>query len=228
MHEAIRIVGGYEPMVAATGIPRRTLAYYASGESEPKLFNAVKIAHAAGRSIEWLASGGHPNVDHLRPLDGGQVDVGDLGVSLTAEQHAAFIPRYAATLSAGNGTLSERAELLSPIPFAPDFFGKKLGRSADGMVIVDAVGESMEPVIGDGDLVMIDTAETQPREAIFAVALGEELFVKRLARRPHGIDLLSENPHYPPMVLEGPDLADLQIIGRVVWIGRTLAGPGRM
>ena len=184
--------------------------------SRPSAVSLLQIAKAKDRPVEWLITGEDAAVERVIVAAGPQV--GDDVVK---------IPRYATMLSAGNGQFADRADPLQPIPFAPDFFGKKLGRSADGMVIVDAVGESMEPVIGDGDLVMIDTSDTQPREAIFAVALGEELFVKRVARRAHGIDLLSENPHYPPMVLEGPDLEELQIIGRVVWIGRTLAGPGR-
>ena len=199
----------------SVGLPHSTLKGILNG-NRPSAESVDRVALAKGVTLEWLVRGEEAAVERVIVAAGPQVRDDVVGV-----------PRYAATLSAGNGALHERAEQLSPIPFAPDFFGKKLGRSADGMVIVDAVGESMEPVIGDGDLVMIDTSDTQPREAIFAVALGEELFVKRVARRAHGIDLLSENPHYPPMVLEGPDLEELQIIGRVVWIGRTLAGPGR-
>ncbi|KQI67974.1 hypothetical protein AN189_12910 [Loktanella sp. 3ANDIMAR09] len=196
-----------EVYAKAIGIPRRTLGNYLAGVSEPKASVLAKMAQVSGVSVDWLVTG--------TPRHGPAPGKGTL--------HSKLVRRYDVQLSAGSGSISDRAEELTPIPFAPDFFSKKLGgRNPDRMVIVDARGDSMVPTLGDGDLVMIDTSEVDVRDAIYAVSYGDALFIKRLAKRGDRIDLISSNPEYPVERIEGPDLAQLEIIGRVVWIGRAL------
>ncbi len=61
LKERIRLcaenVGGGNELSRKTGIPRNTLESYLIGNSEPQVSRLVKIAKAAGVSIEWLAVG---------------------------------------------------------------------------------------------------------------------------------------------------------------------------
>jgi phage repressor protein C with HTH and peptisase S24 domain len=134
------------------------------------------------------------------------------------------IPRYDARLSAGHGQINfDASQIDIPIPFAPDFLAKKLGRaSQDGLVIVEAAGESMEPTIADGDLIMLDTMDTERRAGIFGYDLGGETYVKRLEWTEYGVQIISDNSHYPERAMDAEKASTegFRLIGRVVWVGR--------
>jgi phage repressor protein C with HTH and peptisase S24 domain len=81
-------------------------------------------------------------------------------------------------------------------------------------------GDSMEPTIRSGELILIDRSQDTPRmaEGIWAVAIGEIGMIKRLHfPGPGRVELLSDNGLVPAIV---PGEDELQIIGRVVAIVR--------
>ncbi|MFN2101164.1 helix-turn-helix transcriptional regulator [Altererythrobacter sp. MF3-039] len=78
-------------------------------------------------------------------------------------------------------------------------------------------GDSMEPLLRDGDEILVDCAQRSFRDGIHVVRLGDSLMVKRLASAgPGRVTLLSQNLAYPPVEVA---LEDIAIIGRVVWKG---------
>ena len=73
----------------------------------------------------------------------------------------------------------------------------------------------MQPVLANGDEVLVDRAPRPPREGVHVVRVGDALLVKRLDfGRPGRVTLTSANPIYPPQDLPREDVT---IIGRVVW-----------
>ena len=85
---------------------------------------------------------------------------------------------------------------------------------------IAVAGDSMEPLLRDGDEILIDRSPRPLREGIYALRLGEVQLVKRIqCGMPGRLTLISENPNYPP--LEVP-LAEADVIGRVVWKGGRL------
>jgi phage repressor protein C with HTH and peptisase S24 domain len=85
-------------------------------------------------------------------------------------------------------------------------------------------GDSMEPTIRSGEVILIDASQKTPRmsEGIWAVALGDFGMVKRIHYAgSERIELLSDNVslQIPPIpVAEG----ELHVIGRVVAVVRRL------
>ena len=78
-------------------------------------------------------------------------------------------------------------------------------------------GDSMEPLLRDGDEILVDCSQRSFRDGIHVVRLGDSLMVKRLASAgPGRATLLSQNLAYPPVEVA---LEDIAIIGRVVWKG---------
>jgi phage repressor protein C with HTH and peptisase S24 domain len=78
-------------------------------------------------------------------------------------------------------------------------------------------GDSMEPLLNDGDEILIDRSPRPFRDGIHVVRLGDTLMVKRVASAgPGRIALLSQNLAYPPVEVAAEEVA---IIGRVVWKG---------
>jgi len=168
--------------------------------------------------MDWLATGEGPRQRGAGPpgLAESQAPVADGGDFVAVD-------RYDVRLSAGAGAVSGRIKVTGKLMFSREFLRRHLGRaSTDGLAIVEVTGDSMEPVLREGDIVMIDTADRVLTDALFAVVAEDALYVKRLRRIPGGVEVRSDNPAYPPSTWTG-DLADqVQIIGRVRWIARAL------
>lgn len=81
------------------------------------------------------------------------------------------------------------------------------------------VGDSMEPKISNGDIVIVrqqDDAESD--DIVIACVNGNEATCKRLRKYEDGISLISTNPVYPPMYFSNKEILEkpVRIIGKVV------------
>lgn len=195
--------GGPSELARKAHVSRRVIDKYKSGESDPSRERLISLAASGDVSVQWLATGddieGPPAGDFLS------------------------VPRYDATLAAGAGAFNDRAKMIDHIPFTKEFMANKLGRnSADGLIILEARGDSMEPTISGGDLVLIDQQSKEIADGIFAFVLDDTAFVKRIRNTPAGVEVLSDNRMYSPYYLEQDRLGSFHIIGRVRWIGKTI------
>jgi phage repressor protein C with HTH and peptisase S24 domain len=79
-------------------------------------------------------------------------------------------------------------------------------------------GDSMEPTIRDGDLVLLDRSQRvlTERDAMWAFTIGEEAAIKRLRKQGEICEIFSDNPNVPP---DKQSLRDMNIVGRVVFVG---------
>jgi phage repressor protein C with HTH and peptisase S24 domain len=78
----------------------------------------------------------------------------------------------------------------------------------------------MEPLLRNGDEILVDRTPRPLRDGIHVVRLGESLLVKRVAQgAPGRVTLLSQNRAYPPIEVA---LEEVDVIGRVVWKGGRL------
>ncbi|MND22353.1 HTH-type transcriptional regulator PrtR [compost metagenome] len=187
---------------ARSGVPQGTLHKYlrAGGGFGPRLDIVARMASTVGVSIDWL----------VYARGDGQVD-----------QDTVKIPRYDATLAAGAGSWNDGKRRLDDIPFTRSFLQKRLGRtSTAGLSMLEAAGDSMEPHILDGDLLMIDENDRRLADGIFAFVLDEDARVKRFRRTFDGVTIISDNPAYPEEHLSADQLGRLNLIGRVRWFGR--------
>ena len=195
------------------GIGESSIRKYLDGRV-PSLDTAEKMASSAGVSLQWLATGEGPM---LRD---------QAAVATARTDEFVGIPRLSARLAAGGGAWNEDdVEVLDHIPFTQDFLSKRLGRlKANGLVILEAEGDSMEPTIADGDLVMIDQRQNRLADGIFAFVLNGVALIKRIhPTLSGGIEVISDNPRYRTEILAGPEADGFQPIGKVVWCGHHFA-----
>lgn len=80
-------------------------------------------------------------------------------------------------------------------------------------------GDSMEPRICDGDVVIVrqqDDAESG--DIVIATVNGDEATCKRLRKYRDGIELISNNPSYDPMFFSNEEILSkpIKIIGKVI------------
>ena len=133
-----------------------------------------------------------------------------------------MVPRVRARLCAGGGSFETGAEVRDRLPFRYDWLRRK--GNPDSMVLMDIMGNSMEPEIKEGDTVLIDQSRTDIlAHGVYAVGVEDTVLVKRLEKRPGKLMLLSDNPQYSPIELRGDELETVRILGRIIWVGRELA-----
>ena len=86
----------------------------------------------------------------------------------------------------------------------------------DRLTCVRAAGDSMEPAIHDGDLVVVDAGRSDPLDGhLFAVRTDAGLVIKRLRQSRGRWLLASDNRAHPSY----PVAQDDRILGQVAWCG---------
>lgn len=81
-----------------------------------------------------------------------------------------------------------------------------------------ASGDSMNPIIEDGDLLLVDIGRIDfANGGIFLITIDNDYFIKRLRKRITGeLDIISENPKYPVETLTEETFKEVFIKGRVL------------
>ena len=84
-----------------------------------------------------------------------------------------------------------------------------------------AVGESMEPHIHNGDLLLVDRTDTAFRNfGVYVIEVRDERLVKRVQRKFDGsLILISDNQVYQPEGIDAQLAKEVHVLGRVVWRG---------
>ncbi|MDA8483626.1 c repressor [Pseudomonas resinovorans] len=184
------------------GLSEGAIRSYLSGETFPTLDRLAQIAHANKVDPMWLAFGA-PALTQVRE-----------------DEDYAYIPLYDARCSAGNGTWNERSRVLVNLSFTCYSLRKK-GLTPSELACLRVDGDSMTGLLEDGDTVMIDQRRnTLEGEGIYVVLLDEHLYAKRLQRQFDGsVLIISHNKEYKEMTVPKDRLAELHIVGRVVWAG---------
>lgn len=86
----------------------------------------------------------------------------------------------------------------------------------DRLTCVRAAGDSMEPTIHDGDLVVVDAGRTDPLDSqLFAVRTDAGVVIKRLRQKRGRWLLTSDNPARRSRAVTEED----RILGQVAWCG---------
>jgi len=189
-----------------------TLRQWLNGNSEPTRNNLVDFARAAGVSVGWLAAGEGP----MRP---GDVDIGG-----TDQAEFVRIPRYEIEASAGSGAFADREHAVDYMAFRAEWIRRVIGADPAQLVLITAVGDSMEPTIRSGDLLLVDISVTRVQDdAIYIVVNRDLLVVKRLQAFFSGVvTIKSDNPAYVEETLTRQDADQLRVAGRVRWISRLI------
>ena len=129
------------------------------------------------------------------------------------------VPRLPLDASAGPGAFAAEEMPVDTFRFSALWL-RAQGFDPSALSAIAVAGDSMEPLLRDGDEILVDTAPRPLRDGVHVVWVGDALMVKRVqAGVPGRIVLESENPSYRPIELP-PE--DVNIIGRVVWKGGRL------
>lgn len=192
-------------------VATRTLVSWESGDTEPRVTQAIALAHALGyREVSDLFNESEgPQLNHLgmNRLE----EYRDLllrSPQFCEDIHPMIrvLPVYLQPASAGTGQwldddLAEQMEVDDSVPSRAEF-GVRLA------------GNSMEPRFADGQIVWARASETAENGSIILCVLNGQGYCKKLKCDEHGVALISLNPAYQPIPIGAED--EFHIAGIVV------------
>ena len=143
--------------------------------------------------------------------------------SLAAAGDWVEVPRLPLEASAGPGAVGAEELPFDAFRFSRRWL-REQGLDPAMLSSIRVMGESMDPLLRDGDEILVDRTPRPFREGVHVVRLGEALHVKLLqAVPPDRLRLISKNAAYEPVEVT---MSDVDVVGRVVWKGGRLSeGP---
>ncbi|WQH16177.1 helix-turn-helix transcriptional regulator [Guyparkeria halophila] len=183
---------------------------YLAGRAEPKASRLNLIVKATGVSGHWLVTGE------------GEMLASQTGARVAGTAHPgefATIPLYNVEACAGDGSYVEHEEIATQLSFRRDWIHQEIHANPANLHLIYVRGDSMEPDLQDGEIVMVDTsfADRVPRDGIYVVQIDHQVAVKRLQRLPGDqVKVMSSNRAYEPFTAHLGD-GELKVIGKVIW-----------
>jgi len=156
----------------------------------------------------------------IAPADAGKPMAGDF---VSGDEGFTFIHRAELSASAGPGIIAIEEGNVERIAFQNHWLRQR-GILPDFAGLLNAEGDSMEPDIPDGALMLVGFDISYPvPEGFYVYRYKHELFVKKIKvieadgiDRPLQILALSSNPKHDALVVEPREGEDFKIIARVV------------
>ena len=190
--EGKRRYGSASELARASGVSPANISRWASGKQSPRISEYSAILKAVHAQIVY------PEKE-------------------LAEYE--LIPKTSARAGAGSSHLIED-EQEGLYAFRKDFLGRL--HISKNSVLLDVLGDSMEPTLRNGDTILIDRADTEVHDGlIYLVGFQQQLLVKRLFRDIAGLVLRSDNTAYRETLIPPEYMDDFVVFGRMRWMART-------
>lgn len=184
------------------------------------------LSRMLGRNAAYLQQyihRGTPRVlaERDRALLAGYLGVDEQVLGAPLRVPPVAVRRLDVPAAAGHGGLEEEDRALSVLQVDPALLAR-LGVRADAISILRARGESMEPLIHDGDEIMVDGSDCRvgARGGVYVLRIEGRLVVKDVVREGRRLRISSRNPAFPALAEVAPDA--VEVLGRVVWLSRAL------
>jgi phage repressor protein C with HTH and peptisase S24 domain len=180
------------------------LASYIRGSAKPPFELLNRLASAKGVSLDWLATGEGSQYIEADAPDG------FVAIVVQPETEARLADADDADVDAPGDFLFRR-EWLSSLTRTPD----------EHLRIVINRGNANEPVIRDGDQLLVDTQDRRIADDALYVFVSDGRYLARFVEKlaTGNVALKSRNPDFRVQTLSPEDVAKLQVLGRVLWHG---------
>ncbi len=191
-----------DDLAKMVGVSKSTISQWELGKTLPKHKNFRLLANSLGCSVSYLEEG----VREVKE-EGSEYQV-----------NVRSIPFYnTVKAAAGVGCLNQSEELryiqVDDLP----------GNTSDGLICLLASGDSMEPIIKHGSLLVVDTNKLNIIDGkIYVFCQGDLLRVKLFSYEKNHLKLTSYNSRFKDEMYRFDELEELRIIGQVVWFSTKL------
>lgn len=130
----------------------------------------------------------------------------------------AFIPKFNLRASAGGGAAILDEQAIGELGYRRQWFAAR-GLNPATCAVISIEGESMQPLLHSGDIVLIDHSDTDLKSGkLYVLRIGTDLVVKYITRLPDGdFEASSENPAFRPfkVPVNSIESGEVEVIGRV-------------
>ena len=210
-------------MAKKFNLAQRTWSSYETGRSDPPMEVLFKLADE-GFTIDGLSKGVVSEMKEQGLVSDSDINerlaqaaafpkdmnAKDLPPLTKITEHGGFaIPILDQSLSAGRGQPLPDSDVPIGYIAVPD----ELRRYGNKLAAIYVNGDSMEPTLQRGDLVVCDSCGWDG-DGIYALRMDGCGYVKRLARKPGKLVVISDNPKYETWE-EPTESEAVSIIGRV-------------
>ena len=212
LRHAFKRAGTMEKVCEKIGVAVSTPYTWFSEKVAPPFDKVLAVCALGTTSLDYVISGDvHPDTPATRAVR-----------EIPAPSHVE-VPIYDISVAAGDGAAAFDAAPSGSLGLDAAWLA---ARGLDGaeLAICTLKGDSMEPELRSGDMLMFDRRQTAITESLAVVLFDDHLYVKRLQRAgPRQVTLRSSNPIYPDMVIDLKTDGDaFRVVGRAVWSGRML------
>ncbi|MDD2183690.1 helix-turn-helix domain-containing protein [Kingella sp. SNUBH-2017] len=181
-------------LAKALGVAQSVIGGYNRRNTVP-LEQCIKIAERTGVSLDWLILG----KGEMQGSTGGAAEFDDAD--------AVWVPLYDVEVSAGSGIEVYGERIIQRVPFAKSWLHSE-GLYARHLACLPVHGDSMEPTLQHGDIVLVNHEKTRG-DGVFVIRMGNALRVKRLQWLANGdLRISSDNAIYEPEQVNPDDLGD--------------------
>ena len=161
-------------------------------DSIPRADIACKTAEALGTTVEYLITGNSSS-------------------EITTQKNTFLVPILNQELSAGHGDLLPEEDIVEGFLSLPLWLRKAYGKNLGALHVH---GDSMQPTLNDGDMVVCDSFGWDKSDGLFAIRMNGNGYVKRLQVVSGKILIKSDNPNYDT-ITEPLESDSISIIGKV-------------
>ena len=180
----------------------------------------IPIAKAFKVDVNYLTDG-KENISRQIADNSDIVIIGGNSGEVADPKEYVMIPRYDVRGSCGEGIDVNEVTIVDGMPMPVAWLRAQKLPEAHLLAVIEASGYSMQPIIEDGQTLIVNTIDTEPKSTkIYLICIDGKLFIKRLIYTPNGWIMRSDNPNksnYPDFVIEEEKFGSIDIQGRVVW-----------
>jgi phage repressor protein C with HTH and peptisase S24 domain len=193
-----------------SSVPQPTINRILSGESSsPRKSTIEALSRPLGVSPDWLLFGTGSEATHDRS---------------PSTKDYALIPQFKAKGACGGGYLNEHVETTEGLAFKRDWL-HRMKAKPENLYVIYAEGDSMEPYIFEGDVVLFDRSQIEPKDKQVYVIRRPDggNSIKRLTQQLSGTWVIrSDNPDKianPDEPVSEDAIHEMPFLGRVIWRG---------
>lgn len=179
-----------------------------------------KIAKALKVTTEYLTDGKEMVRDQMPPMEDYVIIGGSKAGQHPSPDEYVMIPQYDLGGSCGSGSMAGEVSVSGGIVFKKDWVSM-IGKQSENLAVCHAVGNSMYPTIEEGQVLLVDVTETEPKSTkIYLIRIDGLHYIKRLIHMFGKWIIRSDNAdknNYPDIEIDADRMGDIQIEGRIVW-----------
>ncbi|QOW46477.1 MULTISPECIES: S24 family peptidase [Acinetobacter] len=205
-------------------VTQATISHIENNSSDQSKF-LPQLAKALSVSVDFLLSGQEyidrkkGNLDDFIVVNGGKK-----GQAPNSDEYV-LIPKFDVAGSCGSGSIIDHVDVDGGLVFSENWI-KSQNLNIEKLVVIHAIGDSMYPSVEDGQVLLVDTSDTIPKNSkIYFLCIDGEYYIKRLINMITHWVIRSDNPdknQYPDIEISSDKIHAIQIEGRVCWKGGTL------